>query len=166
MSRNVTIMTCNGYKYVRVCESYRNAEGKPRSKVIENHGRLDQLEAKDPEYVAKLRERVRQENEAAKAAYALNLENAAQSRIRRLESIAKKADLPKAQAEVALKAFIETTKKALKKGDQVQLIGFGTFCVAKRAARTGRNPQTGETIKIKATKLPKFKPGKTFKEAL
>jgi len=47
-----------------------------------------------------------------------------------------------------LKAFIETTKKALKKGDQVQLIGFGTFCVAKRAARTGRNPQTGETIKI------------------
>ena len=87
MSRNVTIMSCNGYKYVRVCESYRNAEGKPRSKVIENHGRLDQLEAKDPEYVAKLRERVRQENEAAKAAYALNLENAAQSRIRRLESI-------------------------------------------------------------------------------
>lgn len=87
MSRNVTIMSCNGYKYVRVCESYRNAEGKPRSKVIENHGRLDQLEAKDPEYVAKLRERVRQEKEAAKAAYALNLENAAQSRIRRLESI-------------------------------------------------------------------------------
>lgn len=87
MSRNVTIMSCNGYKYVRVCESYRNAEGKPRSKVIENHGRLDQLEAKDPEYVAKLRERVRQENESAKAAYALNLENAAQSRIRRLESI-------------------------------------------------------------------------------
>ena len=87
MSRNVTIMSCNGYKYVRVCESYRNAEGKPRSKVIENHGRLDQLEAKDPEYVAKLRERVRQENEAAKAAYAINLENAAQSRIRRLESI-------------------------------------------------------------------------------
>ena len=87
MSRNVTIMSCNGYKYVRVCESYRNAEGKPRSKVIENHGRLDQLEAKDPEYVAKLRERVRQENEAAKAAYALNLENAAQSRIRRLESL-------------------------------------------------------------------------------
>lgn len=87
MSRNVTIMSCKGYKYVRVCESYRNAEGKPRSKVIENHGRLDQLEAKDPEYVAKLRERVRRENEAAKAAYALNLENAAQSRIRRLESM-------------------------------------------------------------------------------
>lgn len=87
MSRNVTIMSCNGYKYVRVCESYRNAEGKPRSKVIENHGRLDQLEAKDPDYVAKLRERVRQENEAAKAAYVQNLENAAQSRIRRLESM-------------------------------------------------------------------------------
>ena len=90
MSRNVTIMSCKGYKYVRVCESYRNAEGKPRSKVIENHGRLDQLEAKDPEYVAKLRERVRRENEAAKAAYALNLENAAQSRIRRLESMSQR----------------------------------------------------------------------------
>ena len=83
-----------------------------------------------------------------------------------VEAIAKKADLPKAQAEAALKAFIETTKKTLKKGGEVQLIGFGTFCVAKRAARTGRNPQTGETIKIKATKLPKFKPGKAFKEAL
>lgn len=83
-----------------------------------------------------------------------------------VEAIAKKADLPKAQAEAALKAFIETTKKTLKKGGEVQLIGFGTFCVAKRAARTARNPQTGETIKIKATKLPKFKPGKAFKEAL
>lgn len=82
-----------------------------------------------------------------------------------VEGIAKKADLPKAQAEAALKAFIETTKKALKKGDQVQLIGFGTFRVAKRAARIGRNPQTGETIKIKAAKLPKIKPGKAFKEA-
>lgn len=89
MSRNVTIMSCKGYKYVRVCESYRNAEGKPRSKVIENHGRLDLLEAKDPEYVTKLRERVRQENEAAKVAYALNLENAAQNRIRRLESMSR-----------------------------------------------------------------------------
>ncbi len=83
-----------------------------------------------------------------------------------VEAIAKQADLSKAKAEAALKAFIETTKKTLKKGGEVQLIGFGTFSVAKRAARTGRNPQTGEAIKIKASKLPKFKPGKAFKDAL
>ncbi len=83
-----------------------------------------------------------------------------------VEAIAKQADLSKAKAEAALKAFIETTKKTLKKGGEVQLIGFGTFSVTKRAARTGRNPQTGETIKIKASKLPKFKPGKAFKDAL
>lgn len=83
-----------------------------------------------------------------------------------VEAIAKQADLPKTKAEAALKAFIETTKKTLKKGGEVQLIGFGTFCVAKRSARKGRNPQTGEAIKIKASKLPKFKPGKAFKDAL
>ena len=83
-----------------------------------------------------------------------------------VEAIAKQADLPKTKAEAALKAFIETTKKTLKKGGEVQLIGFGTFCVDKRSARSGRNPQTGEAIKIKASKLPKFKPGKAFKDAL
>ena len=83
-----------------------------------------------------------------------------------VEAIAKQADLPKTKAEAALKAFIETTKKTLKKGGEVQLIGFGTFCVTKRSARTGRNPQTGEAIKIKASKLPKFKPGKSFKDAI
>ncbi len=83
-----------------------------------------------------------------------------------VEAIAKQADLSKGKAEAALKAFIETTKKTLKKGGVVQLIGFGTFSVSKRAARTGRNPQTGETIKIKASKLPKFKPGKAFKDAI
>ena len=83
-----------------------------------------------------------------------------------IEAIATKADLTKVKAEAALNAFIETTKKTLKKGDSVTLVGFGTFAVAKRAARTGRNPFTGETIKIKAKKLPKFKPGKAFKEAL
>jgi len=83
-----------------------------------------------------------------------------------VEAIATKADLTKVKAEAALNAFIETTKKTLKKGDSVTLVGFGTFAVAKRAARTGRNPFTGETIKIKAKKLPKFKPGKAFKEAL
>ena len=83
-----------------------------------------------------------------------------------VEAIAKQADISKAKAEEALKAFIETTKKTLKKGGEVQLIGFGTFCVAKRAARTGRNPQTGAAIKIKASKYPKFKPGKAFKDAV
>ena len=66
-----------------------------------------------------------------------------------VEAIAKQADLPKTKAEAALKAFMEITKKTLKKGGEVQLIGFGTFCVAKRAARKCRNPATGEAIKIK-----------------
>lgn len=83
-----------------------------------------------------------------------------------VEAIAKQADLPKTKAEAALKAFMEITKKTLKKGGEVQLIGFGTFSVAKHAARKGRNPQTGEAIKIKAKKLPKFKPGKAFKDVL
>ena len=83
-----------------------------------------------------------------------------------VEAIAKQADLPKTKAEAALKAFIETTKKTLKKGGEDQIIGFGTFSVAKRSARTGRNPQTGEAIKIKASKLPKFKPGKGLKDAV
>ena len=83
-----------------------------------------------------------------------------------IEAIAKQADLPKTKAEAALKAFMEITKKTLKKGGEVQLIGFGTFSVAKHAARKGRNPQTGEAIKIKAKKLPKFKPGKAFKDVL
>ena len=83
-----------------------------------------------------------------------------------VEAIAKQADLPKTKAEAALKAFIETTKKTLKKGGEVQLIGFGTFCVAKRSARTGRNPQTGETIEIAAAKAPKFRAGKSLKDAV
>lgn len=88
------------------------------------------------------------------------------NKLEMVEAIAKIADLPKAKAELALKAFMDTTKKTLKKGGTVQLIGFGTFSVAKRAARKGRNPQTGESIKIKASKLPKFKPGQAFKDAL
>ncbi len=83
-----------------------------------------------------------------------------------IDAIAKKVDLPKAKVDETLKAFMEVTKKTLKKGGEVQLIGFGTFSVAKRAARKGRNPQTGEAIKIKAAKLPKFKPGKAFKDIL
>ena len=83
-----------------------------------------------------------------------------------IDAIAAKVDLPKAKVDETLKAFMEVTKKTLKKGGEVQLIGFGTFCVAKRAARKGRNPATGEAIKIKASKLPKFKPGKGFKDAI
>ena len=80
--------------------------------------------------------------------------------------IAKKAELSKADSERALSAFIETVEKALKKGDKVQLVGFGTFEVKKSAARTGVNPATGEKIKIKASKSPKFKAGKAFKDIL
>lgn len=83
-----------------------------------------------------------------------------------IEKIAGAADLSKADAERALNATTETITKALKKGENVQLIGFGSFSVVKRSARKGRNPQTGETIKIKASKAPKFTPGKAFKEAI
>ena len=81
-------------------------------------------------------------------------------------AIAEKTDLSKADSERALKAFIETVEKALKKGDKVQLVGFGTFEVKKTAARTGHNPRTGEKLKIKASKAPKFKAGKAFKDAV
>lgn len=83
-----------------------------------------------------------------------------------VDAIAKQAGLSKKDSEAAVKAFTDVVSKALKKGDKVQLVGFGTFEVTKRGARTGRNPQTGETMKIAATKAPKFKPGKAFKDAL
>jgi len=82
------------------------------------------------------------------------------------EAMAKEAGLTKADAARALDALIGSVSKALKKGDTVSLIGFGTFSVKKRAARTGRNPATGETIKIKASKTPSFKAGKAFKDAI
>ena len=81
-------------------------------------------------------------------------------------AIAEKTELSKADSEKALKAFIETVEGALKKGDKVQLVGFGTFEVKKTAARTGHNPRTGEKFKIKASKTPKFKAGKAFKDAV
>jgi DNA-binding protein HU-beta len=74
--------------------------------------------------------------------------------------IADNAEIAKTQANAALDAFIEAVTKALKKGDKVTLVGFGTFSVSKRAARMGRNPQTGAAIKIKAKKVAKFKAGK------
>ena len=83
-----------------------------------------------------------------------------------VEAMAKQAGLSKKDSEKALKAFTDTVAKALKKGGKVQLVGFGTFEVTKRAARTGRNPQTGAEMKIKASKAPKFKAGKALKDIL
>ena len=81
-------------------------------------------------------------------------------------AIADSADLTKKDAEKAVNSFTEVITKALKKGDKVQLVCFGTFEVVKRAAREGRNPQTGKAMKIKASKAPKFKAGKALKDAL
>lgn len=83
-----------------------------------------------------------------------------------VHAVADAADLSKADAGKAIEGFIEVVKKALKKGDSVALVGFGTFVVRKRAARTGRNPRTGQQIKIKASKNPAFKAGKALKDAL
>lgn len=79
-------------------------------------------------------------------------------------AIAEKADLSKKDAEAALKAFVDSVSEALKEGDKVSLVGFGTFEVSERSARTGRNPQTGETIEIAASRSPKFKAGKALKD--
>ncbi|MBL1432216.1 MAG: DNA-binding protein HU [Gammaproteobacteria bacterium] len=83
-----------------------------------------------------------------------------------IDAIAESADLSKAAAGRALDGAIEAISGALKGGDQVTLVGFGTFSVKQRAAREGRNPQTGATIQIKASKSPAFKAGKTFKDAV
>ena len=83
-----------------------------------------------------------------------------------VDAIAKSADISKTAAGRALDATVDTIKKALKKGDTVSLVGFGTFKVGKRAARNGRNPRTGATIKIKAAKVPKFSAGKGLKDAV
>ena len=81
-------------------------------------------------------------------------------------AVADDAEMSKADAGRAVDAMIEVIKKALKKGDTITLVGFGTFSVRKRAARQGRNPQTGEAIKIKASKNPAFKAGKALKDAV
>jgi DNA-binding protein HU-beta len=83
-----------------------------------------------------------------------------------IDAIAAAADLPKASAGRALDAVVDSITEALKKGDQVTLVGFGTFAVKARAAREGRNPQTGQTIQIKASNVPGFKPGKALKDAV
>ena len=83
-----------------------------------------------------------------------------------VNAIAEKAGLTKADAEKALKAVTDTIEEALKAGEKVSLVGFGTFSVGERAAREGQNPQTGEKIKIAAAKVPKFKAGKALKDAV
>lgn len=83
-----------------------------------------------------------------------------------IAAIAEKAELSKKDAEKALKAFTDVVEEELKKGEKIQLVGFGTFEVSERAAREGRNPQTGATMKIEACKVPKFKPGKALKDAV
>ena len=79
-------------------------------------------------------------------------------------AIAEKTGLTKKDAEGAVKAFTDTVAEQLKAGDKIQLVGFGTFEVTERAARTGKNPQTGEAINIPASKAPKFKAGKALKD--
>lgn len=81
-----------------------------------------------------------------------------------VSAIADKAELSKKDAEAALKAFTDVVTEELKKGEKIQLVGFGTFEVSERAARTGRNPQTGEEMTIPASKAPKFKAGKALKD--
>lgn len=83
-----------------------------------------------------------------------------------IEAIAEKANLSKKDASAALEAVISTITEALKDGDKITLTGFGTFETRQRAARNGRNPHTGETIKIEAKVAPAFKPGKALKDAI
>lgn len=83
-----------------------------------------------------------------------------------IEAVAAAADLPKATASRAIDAVVDSVTSALTEGDQVVLVGFGTFSVKERAARTGRNPQTGKEIQIAAAKVPGFKAGKALKDAV
>jgi DNA-binding protein HU-beta len=83
-----------------------------------------------------------------------------------IDHIAKQADISKAAAGRALEAIVGGIRHSLKKGNSVTLVGFGTFTVSKRAARTGRNPRTGAAIKIKAARVPKFRPGKALKDSV
>ena len=81
-------------------------------------------------------------------------------------AMSERAELSKKDAEKALKAFIDVVTEELVKGEKIQLVGFGTFEVAERAAREGKNPQTGKKIKIEASKAPKFKAGKALKDVV
>lgn len=88
------------------------------------------------------------------------------NKVELVASMAEKAELTKVEAEKALKAFIDVVTEEMKNKGKVQLVGFGTFETTERAARTGRNPQTGETIEIGASTSPKFKAGKALKDAV
>ncbi len=88
------------------------------------------------------------------------------NKIELIEHVAKQADISKAAAGRALEAVVGGIRTALRKGNSVTLVGFGTFSIGKRAARAGRNPRTGAAIKIKAAKVPKFRPGKALKDAV
>ena len=81
-----------------------------------------------------------------------------------IDAVAAKAEISKKDSEAAVKAFVDVVSETLAKGDKVQLVGFGTFETTKRAARTGKNPQTGAAIKIPASVAPKFKAGKALKD--
>ena len=81
-------------------------------------------------------------------------------------AMAEKTQLSKKDAEAALKAFVDVVSEEMKKGEKVQLVGFGTFEVSERAAREGRNPKSGEPMKIEASRTPKFKAGKALKDAI
>ena len=83
-----------------------------------------------------------------------------------IAAVAEKAEISKKDSEKALKAFIDVVTDELKNGEKIQFVGFGTFEVSERAAREGRNPQTGKTMKIEACKAPKFKAGKALKDAI
>ncbi len=97
---------------------------------------------------------------------AVRLKGTSVNKSEMIEAIAKSADISKAAAGRALDATVASIKVSLRKGGSVTLVGFGTFYVAKRAARSGRNPQTGAAIKIKSAKVPKFRPGKALRDAL
>ena len=83
-----------------------------------------------------------------------------------IAAMSEKAEISKKDAEKALKAFTDVVEEELKKGEKIQLVGFGTFEVTERAARTGRNPQSGEEMNIPASKAPKFKAGKALKDLI
>lgn len=83
-----------------------------------------------------------------------------------IAAVAEQAGLSKTDGTKAVDAFVDVITKSLKKGDEIRLVGFGTFAVTQRKATEGRNPRTGEKINIPASKVPKFKPGKALKEAV
>jgi DNA-binding protein HU-beta len=107
-----------------------------------------------------------QEHNAAQwsEAVGLSLGGNVMNKTELVAAMAKEAELPKKDVEAALKAFIDVVSEELKNGGKIQLVGFGTFEVTERAAREGRNPQTGETMVIEASKAPKFKAGKALKD--